>query len=116
MTVPFTPVGASIIAAYADDSTDTAITIAPGSAGLPNVLLVVNPDTANVVAVNYSFDALDHNASIPTSGANGIGVVVGPASSAMIRIPQTPYIQGNIYVSVAGDSATGNVFITPGVL
>jgi len=116
MSVPFTPVGSSIIAAYADDSTDTAITVTPGSAGLPNVLYCFNPDTANVVAVNTSFDALDHNASIPTSGANGIGVIIGPNGSAMIRLPQVPYIQGNLYVSVAGDSATGNVFITPGVL
>jgi hypothetical protein len=34
----------------------------------------------------------------------------------MIRVPGAAYIQGNLYVSVAGDSATGNVFITPGVL
>lgn len=116
MSVPFTPVGASIIAPYADDSTDTSITITPGSAGLPNVLYVVNPDTANVVVVNTSFDALDTNASIPTSGANGTGVVIGAGATAMIRVPNVPYIQGNLYVSVAGDSATGNVFITPGVL
>ena len=116
MSVPFTPIGPSIIAAYADDSTDTSITITPGSFGLPNVLYCVNPDTANVVVVNTSFDALDTNASIPTSGANGIGVVIGASSSVMIRVPQVPYVQGNLYVSVAGDSATGNVFITPGVL
>lgn len=116
MTFPFTPVGSSIIAAYADDSTDTAITIEPGSSGLPNVLFCVNPDTANVVVVNTSFNALDHNASIPTSGANGIGVVIAAGGTAMIRVPQVPYVQGNLYVSVAGDSATGNVFITPGVL
>ncbi len=116
MTVPFSPVGRSIIAAYADDSTDTAVTVEPGSAGNPNVLYCFNPDTANVVAVNYSFNALDHNASIPTSGANGIGVVIGPNSAAMISIPQATWATGNLYVSVAGDSATGNVFITPGVL
>ena len=116
MTFPFTPVGPSIIAAYADDSTDTAITIEPGDTGLPNVLYCFNPDTANVVAVNTSFNALDHNASIPTSGANGIGCVIGPGSAALIRVPQVPYVQGNLYVSVVGDSATGNVFITPGVL
>jgi len=116
MSVPFTPVGPSIIAPYADDSTDTAITIQPGSAGLPNVLYCVNVDTANVVVVNTSFDALDTNATIPTSGANGLGVVIGPSSTAMIRVPGVAYIQGNLYVSVAGDSATGNVFITPGVL
>ena len=116
MSVPFFPVGPSIIAPYADDSTDTAITITPGSAGLPNVLYCVNVDTANVVVVNTSFNAQDHNASVPTSGANGIGVVIGPSATAMIRLPQVPYVSGNLYVSVAGDSATGNVFITPGVL
>jgi hypothetical protein len=116
MSVPFSPIGRSIIAPYTDDSTDTSITITPGSAGLPNVLYCVNVDTANVVVVNTSFDALDTNATIPTSGANGLGVVIGPSSTAMIRLPQVPYVQGNLYVSVAGDSATGNVFITPGVL
>jgi len=116
MSVPFSPVGFSIIAPYADDSTDTAITITPGSAGLPNVLYCVNTDTANVVVVNTSFDADNTNATIPTSGANGQGVVIGPGASVMIRLPQVAYMQGNLYVSVAGDSATGNVFITPGVL
>ena len=116
MSVPFAPIGPSIIAAYADDSTDTSITIEPGSTGLPNVLYCVNVDTANVVVVNTSFNALDTNASVPTSGANGIGVVIGPSSTAMIHLPQVPYVQGNLYVSVAGDSATGNVFITPGVV
>ena len=116
MSVPFTPLGPSIIAPYTDDSTDTSITIVPGSYGLPNVLYCVNPDVANVVAVNTTFDALDTNASIPTSGANGIGIVIGAASTAMIFLPQVSHAQGNLYVSVAGDSATGNVFITPGVL
>jgi len=116
MSVPFTPVGPSIIAAYADDSTDTAITIEPGSAGLPNVLYCVNVDPANVVVVNTSFNDLDTNAVVPTSGANGQGVVIGPADSAMIRLPGVAYVTGNLYISVAGDSATGNVFITPGVL
>ena len=114
--VPFTPIGPSIIAGYADDSTDTAITIVPGSTGLPNVLYCVNTDVANVVVVNTSFDELDTNASVPTSGANGLGLVIGPASTAMIFLPQVSHAQGNLYVSVAGDSATGNVFITPGVL
>jgi hypothetical protein len=115
MNVPFIPVNSSGIISYADDSTDTSVVFAPTSGTVPNCLLVVNPDTANVIAVNYSFDALDTNASIPTSGANGTGVVVGPASSAMIRIDST-YQSGNLYVSAVGDSATGNVFVTPGVI
>ena len=113
---PFIPQGPSAIIAYADDSTDTSITMTTGEYGVPNCLLVVNPDSANVVAVNYGFNSLDTNASVPTSGANGQGVVIGPSSTAMIRVSGVEYIQGNLYVSVAGDSATGNVFITPGVL
>lgn len=115
MTFPFTPVNRSAIIAYADDSTDTSVTFVPVSGSNPNCLFVVNPDTANVVAVNYSFDVNDTNASIPTSGANGVGVIVGPASSVLIRIDST-YQGGNLYVSGAGDSATGNIFVTPGVL
>ncbi len=114
--VPFSPIGRSIKAAYADDSTDTSITIQPGSTGLPNVLYCVNPDTANVVVVNTSFNENDTNAAVPTSGANGQGVVILPGGTVMIHLPQVPYVQGNLYVSVAGTSGTGNVFITPGVL
>ena len=115
MTYPFIPQGPSAIVSYADDSTDTSVTLTTGAYGMPNVLLVVNPDVANVVAVNYSFDALDTNASIPTSGANGMGTIIGPASTVMLRIDST-YRTGNIYVSAAGDSATGDVFVTPGVI
>jgi hypothetical protein len=115
MTIPFIPQGPSAIIAYADDSTDTSVTLTTGAYGMPNVLLFVNPDVANVVAVNYSFDVNDTNASIPTSGANGQGTIVGPASSVMLRIDST-YRTGNIYVSAAGDTATGSVFVTPGVI
>ena len=115
MTYPFIPQGPSAIVSYADDSTDTSVTLTTGAYGMPNALLFVNPDVANVVAVNYSFDALDTNASIPTSGANGVGTIIGPASSVMLRIDST-YRTGNIYVSAAGDSATGDVFVTPGVI
>jgi hypothetical protein len=85
-----------------------------GALGVPNVLYVVNPDTANVVVVNVSFDSQDTNASIPTSGANGVGTVIAPFGYAMIGI-DSHYRTGNIYLSAAGDSATGNVFVTPGV-
>ena len=115
MTIPFVPVNNSGIISYADDSTDTSVTFAPTSGTVPNCLFVVNPDTANVVAVNYSFDALDTNASIPTSGANGIGVIVAPLGQVLIRVDST-YQSGNLYVSAVGDSATGAVFVTPGVI
>ena len=113
--VPFIPQGASAIVAYADDSTDTSVTLTTTEYGMPNVLLVVNPDAANVVAVNYSFNALDTNASIPTSGANGVGTIIGPASTVMLKI-DSAYRTGNLYLSAAGDSGTGNVYITPGVI
>lgn len=115
MTVPFLPQGPSAIIAYADDSTDTSVTLDTGAYGVPNVLLVVNPDAANVIAFNYSFDSEDTNASVPTSGADGIGVIVAPASSVLVRIDSS-YRTGNLYLSAAGSSATGNVFVTPGVL
>lgn len=116
MTYPFAPLGGSAVVAYADDSTDTSITIAAGSAGTPNALLVVNPDAANVVAVSVSFDSLDTNAVVPLSGFNGVGTVVGPASSVLLAIPTAQYQTGSLYVSAAGVSGTGNVYVTPGVI
>lgn len=112
--IPFIPQGPSVIITYADDSTDSSVILNLGALGMPDVLYVVNPDTANVVAVNYSFDPLDTNASIPTSGANGVGTVVAPYGYAMLAI-DSHNRTGNIYLSAAGDSPTGSVFITPGV-
>ena len=45
--IPFVFQGNSAIIAYADDSTDTATELTPGSYGIPNSLLIFNPDTAN---------------------------------------------------------------------
>jgi len=112
--IPFIPQGPSVVLPYTDDSTDNSVTLDMGALGVPDVLYVVNPDTANVVVVNVSFDALDTNASVPTSGANGVGTVIAPFGYAMIAI-DSRYRTGNIYLSAAGDSATGNVFVTPGV-
>ena len=113
--IPFIPQGPSAIVPWTDDSTDTSVTLNTGQYGVPNALLVVNPDTADVVAFSYSFDALDTNASVPTSGANGIGCVIGPASTVMLRI-DSQYRTGNLYLSAAGDTGTGNVYVTPGVI
>ena len=112
---PFIPQGPSAVIAYADDSTDTSVQLNTNLYGVPNCLLIVNPDAANVVAVNYSFDALDTNASVPTSGANGTGVVVAPGSQVLVRINST-YQTGNLYVSAVGVSTTGNVYVSPGVV
>ena len=114
--VPFTPIGPSAVVDYTDDSTDTSITIQTGGTGMPNVLYCVNEDSANIVAVNYSFNSLDTNASVPSSGANGVGVIIPPYGYALIAVAQAPNATGNIYVSAAGHSPTGSVYITPGVL
>jgi len=114
--VPFTPIGPSAVVDYTDDSTDTSITIETGGIGMPNVLYCVNEDAANIVAVSYSFDPLDTNAIVPSSGANGRGAIIPPYGYAMIAIPTAANQTGNIYVSAAGHSGTGSVYITPGVL
>lgn len=114
--VPFTPIGRSAVVDYAGDSTDTSITITTGGTGMPDVLYCVNEDAANIVAVSFSFDALDTNAIVPTSGADGQGAIIPPYGYAMLAIPNSANRTGNIYVSAAGHSGTGSVYITPGVL
>ena len=111
MTTVFNPVGATGIVAYADDSSDIRVS-APGA----TAIMVFNPDTANVVAVGVGMTEGDVDAIVPTSNFNGAGTVVGPNQTIVIQIPQAQYAAGDIYVSVAGDSATGNVFITPGIV
>ena len=108
MTTSFTPAGRSIILSYTDDSTETSTEVAGATS-----FLVVNPDTANVVVVNFGFTNNDTDAVIPTSGANGKGTVIAPASQIVLNVPQCAN-SATVWISVAGDSATGNVFITPG--
>ena len=114
--VPFTPIGRSAVVDYTDDSTDTSITITTGNNGMPDVLYCVNEDAANIVAVSISFDATNTNAIVPTSGADGLGAVIPPYGYAMLAIPNAANLTGNIYVSAAGHSTTGSVYVTPGVL
>ena len=113
--IPFIPQGPSIVIDYTDDSTDTSVTVATTEFGMPNVLYCVNEDAANIVAVSYSFDSNNTNASVPTSGANGIGAVIPPYGYALLAIDST-YRTGNIYISAAGHSGTGSVYVTPGVI
>ena len=112
--IPFIPQGNSAVVAYSGDSTDTHITLYPGNYGVPNCLYVVNNDAANVVAVNFSFDVDNTDAAVPLTAADGIGVVVGSRNAVLIAIPST-YQAGPLYVSAAGISGTGNVYVTPGV-
>jgi hypothetical protein len=111
MTTAFTPVGRSIILAYADDSTETSTQVAGASA-----FLVYNPDAANVIVFNTGFTNGTTEAVVPTSGANGSGVVIGPKQQVVVAVPGAGFTAGSVWISVAGDSATGNVYITPGAL
>jgi hypothetical protein len=111
MTTVFTPVGASGIVSYADDSTEVSIENSGATA-----LLIFNPDAANVVVVNAGFTDGEVDAIVPTTNFNGEGVVIGPQQSIVYALPQKRYAAGNIFISVAGDSAMGNVYITPGTV
>ena len=104
----FAPSGSSVVLTYADDSTETS-TLAGGAVNW----LVVNPDTANVVVVSFGFTDGDTDAVVPTSGANGKGTVIGPGQQVILNVPQCAYA-AQVYVSVAGVTATGNVYLTPG--
>jgi hypothetical protein len=104
----FTPQGPSVVLTYADDSTETS-TLAGGATNW----LVFNPDAANVVVVSFGFTDNDTDAVVPTSGANGKGTVIGPGQQVVLNVPQCAYVN-QVYVSVAGVTATGNVYLTPG--
>ena len=104
----FAPSGSSVVLTYSDDSTETS-TLAGGAINW----LVFNPDTANVVVINFGFTDGDTDAVVPTSGSNGKGTVIGPGQQVILNVPQCAYA-AQVYVSVAGDSATGNVYLTPG--
>lgn len=108
MTASFTPSGKSIVLAYTDDSTETSTEVSGATA-----FLVVNADTANVAVVNFGFTNGDTDAIVPTSGANGAGTVIGPASQIVLNVPQCAH-SATVWISVAGVSGTGNVYLTPG--
>lgn len=108
----FQPTGRSIKLAYADDSTDVSLAIDQPA---PTHLAVVNTDSANVIVINAGFVDGDVNAVVPTADQNGQGLVVGPLSTLFFALDTTRASEsGNLYISVAGDSPTGNVYITPG--
>jgi len=111
MTTVFTATGASGVIDYADDSTEVSIEITRATH-----LLVVNPDAANVVAVSVGFSDGDVDAIVPTNNFNGSGVVIGPASTVVIAVPQSQFVSGTMWISAAGVSGTGEVYITPGTV
>jgi hypothetical protein len=110
MISQFTPSGKSIVLTYADDSTNVSTAVTGATA-----FLVFNPDIANVIVFNTGFTDNDVDAVIPTSGQNGFGTVVGPQQQVVLQYPQSQTSQGPVYISVAGVSGTGSVYITPGV-
>lgn len=106
----FSPSGASGVITYTGDSTEISIENQGATA-----LYIYNEDTANVVVVSAGFVDGDVDAFVPTSDFNGSGVVIGPQQSLIYALPQKQWSAGNIFISVAGVSASGNVYITPGV-
>ena len=113
MSVTFNPTGGSIKLAYAGDSTEVSLAITQPA---PTHLAVVNTDSANVIVVNAGFVDGDVDAIVPQSDQDGVGLVVGPLDTAYFALASTRGSEsGNLYISVAGESATGNVYITPGI-
>lgn len=111
MTAPVQVVGASAKIAYADDSTEVSLALDQPA---PTGLMIVNEDSANVVVVAAGFSDADVRAIVPTSDQNGVGLVVGPLETQILMFSSTRGSEnGNLYVSVAGVSATGNVYVTP---
>jgi hypothetical protein len=110
MTSPvFAPTGVSYKIAYADDSTDASLSVPAAQA-----VSVFNADTANVVVVNFGFNSDgDTDAVVPVSGTPGKGSVIGPNQQLTFSLPQAGYTTP-MYISVAGVSGTGNVFISTG--
>jgi hypothetical protein len=109
MSIPFAATGPSGAIAYADDSTEVSIS----NSGATH-LMCVNPDTANVVVVSAGFTDGDVDAIVPDNNFNGQGIVIAPFGMVILSLPQKQYATGNIFVSVAGVSGTGTVYITPG--
>ena len=107
-TVSFTPSGPSLRLQYADDSTEVSVL-----AGGATQWLVMNPDNTHAVCVNFGFTDNDTEAIMPLNGAPGRGTVVGQRQQVVLNVPQCAYA-AQVYVSVAGDGGTGNVFLTPG--
>ena len=105
----FAPKGVSYILPYADDSTDVSVEMPAAQA-----VSVYNPDAANVVVVTFGFSSDgDTDAVIPVAGTPGKGTIVGPRQQLTFSLPQAGY-DPTMWVSVAGVSATGNVFVSTG--
>lgn len=98
---------------YTDDSSSADTEFAVGSSGA-TVLYVVNADVANVAVVGASYSDMGHDAIIPIGNAAGSGTVIPPATGMFLALPVTGTNPGTIFVSAAGVSGTGSVYVTPG--
>ena len=109
----FTPIGVSGVISYADDSTDVSI-----SAQGANALLVTNPDQGNVIAISVGWTDGAVDAVVPTSDFNGQGTIVNAGWTELIHFPSAQYnlTGANIFISVAGVSPTGNVYVSLGTV
>lgn len=105
----FAPRGISYKISYADDSTDASLTVPAAQA-----VTVFNADSANVVVVNFGFNSDgDTDAVVPVVGTPGKGTVIGPLEQITMALPAAGYVP-TMFISVAGVSGTGNVFISTG--
>jgi len=104
----FTPAGPSHRIQYTDDSTTISIEVAGATSWL-----AFNPDNTHAACVNFGFTDLDVDAVMPLNGAPGKGTVIGQRQQVVISVPQCAN-NATVWVSVAGDGGTGNVFLTPG--
>jgi hypothetical protein len=107
-TVSFTPQGPSFEIQYTDDSTEVSVL----AGGAPS-WLVFNPDNTHACCVNFGFTDGDTEAIMPTNSTPGRGTVIGQRQQVVIHVPQCAYA-AQVWVSVAGNGGTGNVFLTPG--
>ena len=64
--------------------------------------------------VEFQVGALGPTAD-PANIETGNGTIVGPGQTLILTIT-TQYASGPLYVSVAGISESGNVYVTPGVI
>ena len=94
-----------------NQSYQVAYTGTPGSLTLPPVAMVsiFNADSANVVLASVSYGNVVANVT------TGQGTVVAPFNTQQLQLPVNG-APGNatVYVSVAGVSGSGNVWITTG--
>jgi hypothetical protein len=97
---------------FSSNSTYTvAYSTTPGSLSLaPSAVLnILNLDSANVVFVSAGYGNVTANVT------TGVGTAIAAKDTVQLQFPVNS-VPGNavLYVSVAGVSSSGNVYVTPG--